>query len=53
MSEPKSTNIHWHEGNVTRDERWESLGIKGVTLWFTGNFISLFLCSLVSIHVSF
>jgi len=36
MSEPKSTNIHWHEGNVTRDERWESLGVKGVTLWFTG-----------------
>jgi len=35
-SAPKSTNIHWHEGNVTREERWGSLGVKGVTLWFTG-----------------
>merc|ERR1712110_1153387 len=36
MSAPKSTNIHWHEGDVTREERWEALGVKGVTLWFTG-----------------
>ena len=35
---PKSSNIHWHEGNVTREERWTSLGVKGVTLWFTGMF---------------
>ncbi|CAE7178632.1 sD [Symbiodinium necroappetens] len=32
----KSTNIHWHEGNLTRDERWKALGVKGCTLWFTG-----------------
>ncbi|MDF1562838.1 MAG: adenylyl-sulfate kinase [Deltaproteobacteria bacterium] len=36
MSEVKATNIHWHEGNLTRDERWEALGHKGGTMWFTG-----------------
>lgn len=36
MSEIKSTNIHWHEGNLTRDERWKALGCKGATVWFTG-----------------
>ncbi|MFM9959380.1 MAG: adenylyl-sulfate kinase [Phycisphaerales bacterium] len=33
---PKSTNIHWHEGNLTRDERWGALKCKGCTMWFTG-----------------
>ncbi len=32
----KPTNITWHEGNLTRDERWKALGVKGCTLWFTG-----------------
>lgn len=36
MSSPKSTNIHWHEGNLTRDERWSALKCKGCTMWFTG-----------------
>ena len=36
MAEPKSTNIHWHSGNFTIQERWESLGVHGCTLWFTG-----------------
>lgn len=36
MSEIKSTNITWHEGNLTRDERWEALKCKGGTVWFTG-----------------
>ncbi len=36
MSEIKSTNIHWHEGNITREERWEALKCKGGTVWFTG-----------------
>merc|ERR1712170_52498 len=31
-----ATNIHWHEGNITREERLEGLGCKGATLWFTG-----------------
>ena len=32
----KATNIHWHEGNLTREERWKALNLKGCTLWFTG-----------------
>ncbi len=31
-----ATNIHWHEGNLTRDERWGALNCKGCTMWFTG-----------------
>ncbi|MFC6635512.1 adenylyl-sulfate kinase [Microbulbifer taiwanensis] len=34
--ERKATNVHWHEGDVTRDDRASILGHKGVTLWFTG-----------------
>jgi len=36
MTEVKATNIHYHEGNITREERWKALGTKGVTMWFTG-----------------
>lgn len=36
MSSSKATNIHWHEGNLTRDERWAALKCKGCTMWFTG-----------------
>ncbi|VAX40864.1 Adenylylsulfate kinase [hydrothermal vent metagenome] len=36
MTQVKATNIHFHEGNITRDERWKALGTKGCTLWFTG-----------------
>jgi adenylylsulfate kinase len=32
----KSTNIHWHEGDITRVERWQALEAQGATLWFTG-----------------
>ncbi|WP_444958063.1 adenylyl-sulfate kinase [Microbulbifer sp. ZKSA002] len=34
--EQKATNVHWHEGDVTRENRASILGHKGVTLWFTG-----------------
>src|SRR5207245_8647747 len=38
--EPKktadSTNITWHEGHATREERGGLLRQKGATLWFTG-----------------
>ncbi|MBB3063199.1 adenylyl-sulfate kinase [Microbulbifer rhizosphaerae] len=34
--ERKATNIHWHEGDVTREDRASMLGHKGATLWFTG-----------------
>ena len=36
MTEVKATNIHWHEGDISRDERWAALKCKGVTVWFTG-----------------
>jgi len=36
MSEIKATNITWHEGHVTREERASLLNQKGCTLWFTG-----------------
>lgn len=32
----KATNIHWHEGNLSRDDRWKALKSVGVTMWFTG-----------------
>jgi adenylylsulfate kinase len=34
--EIKATNITWHEGHVTREERQTLLKQKGATLWFTG-----------------
>lgn len=34
--ERKATNIHWHDGDVTREDRASMLGHKGATLWFTG-----------------
>ena len=36
MTQVKATNITWHEGHVTRDERENLLKQKGCTLWFTG-----------------
>ncbi len=36
MSQQKATNITWHEGEVTREQRQQSLGQKGATLWMTG-----------------
>ena len=33
---PKSTNIHWHEGEITRADRERVHGHRGATLWFTG-----------------
>ena len=32
----KATNITWHEGSVTREERQRLLNQKGVTIWMTG-----------------
>ena len=36
MTETRATNITWHEGHVTREERAPLLKQKGATLWFTG-----------------
>ena len=36
MSEQRATNITWHQGTVTREDRQRLLGQRGVTLWLTG-----------------
>ena len=36
MAEVNATNITWHEGHVSREERSQLLRQKGCTIWFTG-----------------
>ena len=36
MAEQKATNVHWHDGEVSRAQRDKLLGQSGATLWFTG-----------------
>jgi adenylylsulfate kinase len=36
LTETKSTNVTWHHGQVTRHEREQLLGQRGVTVWLTG-----------------
>jgi adenylylsulfate kinase len=36
MDEQKATNITWHAGSVSREEREKLLNQKGVTVWMTG-----------------
>ena len=36
MAEQTATNVHWHEGDITREHREKILGPKGATPWFTG-----------------
>jgi bifunctional enzyme CysN/CysC len=32
----RSPNVTWHEGGLTRDERWQALNQRGATIWLTG-----------------
>ncbi len=36
MTENKSTNITWHSGKISPDDRKKNIGQKGVTIWLTG-----------------
>jgi adenylylsulfate kinase len=36
MTQIKATNITWHEGHVTLEERQKLLKQNGCTIWFTG-----------------
>src|SRR5215468_7315907 len=36
MTVIKATNITWHEGHVTPEEREKLLRQRGATIWFTG-----------------
>ncbi len=35
-TQPKSTNIHWHHGKLTNEDRMKHLNQKGAVIWFTG-----------------
>jgi adenylylsulfate kinase len=36
MAEQKATNVTWHDGDVSREDRYRLLRQKGATIWFTG-----------------
>jgi adenylylsulfate kinase len=36
VAEPKSKNLTWHEGQVSRTDREKRLNQRGVTVWLTG-----------------
>jgi adenylylsulfate kinase len=36
MAEQKATNIVWHQGAITRDDRQKLNGHRGCTVWLTG-----------------
>ncbi|MFK7960387.1 MAG: adenylyl-sulfate kinase [Phycisphaerales bacterium] len=36
MAEQVATNITWHDGVITREEREKAMGQKGCSLWMTG-----------------
>lgn len=36
MTQPKSKNLTWHEGQVSRTDREQLLGQRGATVWLTG-----------------
>ncbi|HEV2310732.1 MAG TPA: adenylyl-sulfate kinase [Acidimicrobiia bacterium] len=33
---PVSPDVVWHEGELSREERWEAAGVHGATVWLTG-----------------
>jgi adenylylsulfate kinase len=36
VAEQKATNVTWHDGEVTRQDRFKILRQRGATIWFTG-----------------
>ena len=36
MTDQKATNVTWHDGEVSREDRYRTLGQRGATIWFTG-----------------
>ncbi len=36
MAEQKATNIKWHHGKITKEDRKKLLNQKGVAIWLTG-----------------
>ena len=36
MANQIATNVTWHDGDISRDDRYQILRQKGATIWFTG-----------------
>ena len=36
MTNQKATNVTWHDGEISREDRYDILRQRGVTIWFTG-----------------
>ena len=36
MTQQKATNIKWHHGKITKEDRIKLMKQKGLTIWFTG-----------------
>jgi len=36
LTNPKSKDIYWHEGNISKDDRQRQYGHKSICIWFTG-----------------
>ncbi|MEL7186168.1 MAG: adenylyl-sulfate kinase [Pseudomonadota bacterium] len=36
MAEQKATNVTWHDGEISREDRFTILRQRGATIWFTG-----------------
>jgi adenylylsulfate kinase len=36
MADQKATNVSWEEGHISREDRYQILKQRGVTIWFTG-----------------
>jgi adenylylsulfate kinase len=36
LNNPKSKDIYWHEGDISREDRQRQYGHKNVCIWFTG-----------------
>jgi len=36
MAEQKATNVTWHDGEISREDRFSILRQRGATIWFTG-----------------
>mgnify|MGYP001824443275 FL=1 len=36
MTQQKATNVTWHDGEVSRKDRYQILRQRGATIWFTG-----------------
>lgn len=36
MAKQIATNVTWHDGDISREDRFQILRQKGITIWFTG-----------------